>query len=67
MRLCPLMPTWTNRWAGVNFIGKSLYRVMVKDSLMEILGDPRSSIMVSDISDHMPIILTWNICGEIKG
>lgn len=56
----PLMPTWTNRRAGVNFIGKRLDRVVVKNSIFDILGGPKSFVMVSDVSDHYPISLSCN-------
>ena len=39
----------------------------MRDSLINTLGVPRSSVLVSDISDHMPILLTWKMGSKSKG
>ena len=67
IRPCPLFPTWTNKQAGYMYIGKILDHAMVKDTLLDSLGVPRSSVLLSDISDHMLILLTWNIGDVCKG
>ena len=67
IRPFPMIPTWKNKRAGENFIGKILDRAMIKDNLMDLLGAPRSMVLVCDISDHMPISLSWNIGDMIKG
>ena len=42
-------------------------RALVKDDLLDIWGVPRSKILVSEISDHMPIVLSWKSTVMNKG
>ena len=55
----PLVPTWTNRRSGHNFISKRLDRIMMKVPLNTMLGNVRTSVFPSFTSDHMAISLTW--------
>ena len=67
IRPCPLIPTWTNKRCGGEYIGKILDRALVNDKLIDRWGTPRSMVMVSDVSDHMPISLSWNTWTFNKG
>ena len=64
VRPIPIIPTWTNRQAGTDFISKRLDRALVKVDWMARLGNMRSFIQVADILDHMPVVLSW--CMECK-
>ena len=57
----PIIPTWSNKRLEGDYIGKRLDRALVKDNLFNALGVPRSSIVASNISDHMPVLLTWRL------
>ena len=62
----PIIPTWTNMRTGDEFIGKRIDRAMVKEHMMAWMGNMCSFTHVSDISDHMAIILSWRTeCRQI--
>lgn len=63
----PIIPTWKNKRIGSEFIGKRLDRAMVKDNLIISLGLPRTEVLISQISDHMPILLSWRVGDRPSG
>ena len=62
-----MIPTWTNKRRGRKYIGKRLDRALVKDNLIDRWGNPRTSVLVSDVSDHMPISISWNAWRIMRG
>ena len=57
----PMLPTWSNKRQGEDYIAKRLDRAMVKGHLINLLGDMRFHLHISDISDHMAVILSWRL------
>ena len=63
----PIIPTWSNKRLEGDYIGKRLDRALVKDNLINVLGMPRSSVVASNISNHMPVLLTWRLGDRSQG
>ena len=63
----PIIPTWTNRRFGGEFIGKRIDRAMVKEHMVAWMGNMHTYTHVSDILDHMAAVLTWRVESRQKG
>ena len=62
-----MLPTWNNKRLEEAFISKRLDGALVKVNLVDSWGIPRSVVITSDISDHMPIKLMWNEMQKERG
>ena len=64
----PLLPTWTNKRANDQFIAKRLDRAMVHVDIVDRWSQIRSDVIISNVSDHITIRLSWKfdsvVCGR---
>ena len=58
---CPPSPTWNNHRVDDEHIGKRLHRFLVHENLVEILGNMKSCVHRTYISDHLSILLKWRM------